>query len=52
MDNVYIGSNVTILSGVTICSNVVVAAGAVVVSDLGSGFVYGGVPAKQLRPLH
>lgn len=52
MDNVYIGSNVTILSGVTICSNVVVAAGAVVVSDLASGFVYGGIPAKQIRRLH
>lgn len=50
-DNVYIGSNVTILCGVNIDSNVVVAAGSVVVSNLSSGYVYGGVPATKLRTL-
>ena len=50
-DNVYIGSNVTILSGVNIDSNVIVAAGSVVVTNLASGYIYGGVPAKPLRRL-
>ncbi len=49
--DVYIGSNVTLLPGITIESRTVVGAGAVVTSDLESGFVYGGVPAKPLRPL-
>ncbi len=36
-----------------VASNVLVAAGAVVLenSQLESGFVYGGVPAKKLKPL-
>ncbi|KAB1441288.1 acyltransferase [Pseudodesulfovibrio senegalensis] len=50
-DDVYIGANVTILRGVTIHGRTVVAAGAVVTSELASGFVYGGVPAKPLRAL-
>ena len=49
--DVYMGSNVTILPGVTIQSRVVVGACALVSSNLKSGYLYGGVPAKQIRPL-
>lgn len=47
-DNVFIGVNTIILPGVTIGNNVVVAAGSVVTSDLVSGAVYAGVPAKKI----
>jgi maltose O-acetyltransferase len=50
--NVYIGSRVTILSGVGIDDYVIVAAGSVVTSDLESGFIYGGVPAKRIKAIH
>ena len=49
--DVYIGSNVTILIDTEIESRVVVAAGSVVRGKLASGYVYGGVPARQLRAL-
>lgn len=48
---VYIGSNVTILSGVKISDNVVIGASSLVNKDLESGFLYCGVPAKQIKPL-
>jgi acetyltransferase-like isoleucine patch superfamily enzyme len=47
--NVWIGSNVTILQGVTIGDDAVVAAGAVVTTDVASGTVVGGVPAKFIK---
>lgn len=50
--NVYIGSRVTILSGVKIDDYVIVAAGAVVATDLKSGFVYAGVPARAIKEIH
>lgn len=50
-DDVYIGARVTVLKGVKISSRVVVAAGAVVTDDLESGYIYGGVPAKQIKKL-
>lgn len=50
-DDVWIGCGVRILAGARIQSRVVVAAGAVVRGELESGFVYGGVPARKLRPL-
>jgi len=50
-DDVYIGARVTVLKGVKISNRVVVAAGAVVTESLGSGYIYGGVPAKQIRKL-
>lgn len=48
MDDVFIGSNVTILNGVRIGSNSIVAAGAVVAKDVPSNSVVGGVPAKVI----
>ncbi len=52
-DNVMVGMRAVILDHVIIESNVVIAAGAVVLekSILKSGFIYGGVPAKQLKAL-
>ncbi len=49
--DVWIGARVTILSGVEIKKRVVVGAGSVVTSDLESGYVYGGVPAKKIKKL-
>lgn len=48
-DDVFLGQNVVVLGGVQIGDGATVAAGAVVVSDVPSGAVVGGVPAKQLR---
>ena len=50
-NNVWISANVVILPGVVISDNVIVAAGAVVTSNLESGFVYGGIPAKKIKAL-
>ena len=50
-DNVFLGARVTVLPGAVIEPNVVVAAHAVVRGRLASGFVYGGVPARELHPL-
>lgn len=49
--NVFLGARVTVLPGATIGSDVVVAAHAVVSGHLASGWVYGGCPARPLRPL-
>lgn len=48
MDNVFIGSNVTILNDVRIGANSIVAAGAVVADDVPENSVVGGVPAKVI----
>ena len=48
MDNVFIGTNVTILNNVRIGSNVIVAAGAVVTKDVPDNVVVGGVPARVI----
>ena len=52
-DNVLIGMGAIVLDEVIVESNVIVAAGAVVTSGtvLKSGFLYAGVPAKQIKPL-
>ena len=47
--DVWIGARVIILSGVKIESRVVIGAGSIVTKDLKSGFVYAGVPAKQIN---
>lgn len=51
MDNVFIGTNVTILNNVRIGSNVIVAAGAVVTKDVPDNCVVGGVPARVICTL-
>ena len=48
MDNVFVGTNVTILSNVRIGPNAIVAAGAVVTQDVPPNSVVGGVPAKVI----
>lgn len=50
-DGVWIGARATVLPGVTIGEGCVIAAGAVVAGDCAPDGVYGGVPAKLLRPL-
>lgn len=52
-DNVLIGMGAIVLDDVVVKSNVIVAAGAVVTSGtiLESGYIYGGIPAKKLKPL-
>ena len=47
MDNVFIGSNVTILYGTKIGPNSVVAAGAVVNKDVPAGSIVGGGACKS-----
>lgn len=49
--NVFIGARVTVLPGAVIEDHVAVAAHAVVTGRLASGWLYGGVPARPLRPL-
>lgn len=48
-DDVWIGAGVRILSGTYIESRVIVAAGSVVKGRLESGWIYAGVPAKQVK---
>lgn len=50
-ENVWIGANVCILSGSNISSNVVIAAGSVVKGKLEGGWLYAGIPAKQIKQL-
>ena len=52
-DNVLVGMGAIILDEAVIESNVIVAAGAVVTSGsrLKSGYLYAGIPAKQVKPL-
>ena len=50
--NVVVGANSVVLRGAEIGPNAVVAAGAVVRSgELSGGWLYGGVPARALKPL-
>lgn len=49
--NVFIGARVTVLPGAVIEDHVAVAAHAVVTGRLASGWLYGGAPARPLRPL-
>lgn len=48
MDNVFIGSNVTILPNIKIGPNAIIAAGSVVTKDVEENTVVAGVPAKAI----
>ena len=50
-NNVWICANAIVLPGVAIGNNVVVAAGAVVTTNLESGYLYAGIPAKRIKAL-
>ena len=52
-ENVLVGMGAIVMDGAVIEDNCLIAAGAVVLenSRLESGYVYGGVPAKRLKPL-
>lgn len=50
-DGAWIGAGALIQPGVTIGHGCVIAAGAVVTSDTEPDWLYGGVPARKIRPL-
>ncbi len=52
-DNVLIGMGAIVMDNAIVHENVLIAAGSVVLENavLESGFIYGGVPAKKLKPL-
>jgi acetyltransferase-like isoleucine patch superfamily enzyme len=49
-DDVWIGYGVTIMGGVKIGDGCIVAAGSVVTSDLDPYCIYGGNPARKIKP--
>ncbi|HEX6892816.1 MAG TPA: sugar O-acetyltransferase [Chryseolinea sp.] len=49
--NAWIGAGATILPGVTVGENSIVAAGAVVNHDVPDNCIFGGVPARLIRPI-
>ena len=49
-DDVWIGSRVTILPGVSIGNGAVIAAGSVVTKNAEPFCIYGGVPARLIKP--
>lgn len=51
MDNVFVGTNVTILNNVRIGENSIIAAGAVVTKDVPANSIVGGVPARVICSL-
>jgi maltose O-acetyltransferase len=48
---VWIGFRSTFLPGSSVEDDVVIAAGAVVSGHLSRGWIYGGVPARKIRPI-
>lgn len=50
-ENVFIGNNVTILKGVTIGENSVIANGSIVTENCPKNVIFGGIPAKVIKPL-
>lgn len=50
-DNVYIGARSMIMPGVRIGNNVIIAAGSIVTKDIPNNSVYGGCPAKFIKPI-
>ena len=52
-DGVWLCANVTVTPGVTIAPRIIVGAGSVVTKDLvKEGWLYGGIPAKPIKPLN
>ena len=52
-DGVWLYANVTVTPGITIAPKIIVTAGSVVTKDLDKeGWLYGGVPAKPIKPLN
>lgn len=50
-ENVWIGSHACVLAGSRVEANTVVAAGSFVHGYLAGGWVYGGIPARKLKPI-
>ncbi|ANQ48635.1 gamma carbonic anhydrase family protein [Flammeovirga yaeyamensis] len=52
-DNVLVGMGAIVMDDAVVEENVLIAAGAVVLqnSRLESGYLYGGIPAKKIKPL-
>lgn len=50
-DDVFLGSNVRVLKGVTIGHGSVIANSSVVISDIPSGVIAGGIPARVLKAI-
>lgn len=51
-DGVWLGANSMVMPGVNIASRIIVAAGSVVTKNLDKeGWLYGGIPAKPIKPL-
>lgn len=50
-NNVYIGIKTIIIPGVRIGNNVIIAAGSVVTKDIPDDTVWGGCPAKFIKPI-
>jgi len=52
-DNVLVGMGAIVMDGTVVEENVLIAAGSVVLenSRLESGHIYGGVPARKIKPL-
>jgi acetyltransferase-like isoleucine patch superfamily enzyme len=49
--NVWVGANCVLLPGVTIGDGAVIAAGSVVTRDVPADEIWGGVPARRLKPV-
>ena len=49
-NDVWIGANVSILDGITIGDGAIVASNSLVNKDIPPYMIYGGIPAKQLKP--
>lgn len=50
-ENVWVGANCTLLPGITIGDNSLIAAGSVVTRDVPANEIWGGVPARLIKPV-